>query len=138
MKVLKGIVGTAKYDYIGLNLQVRATTDGATQIWYSSRKSNKMHLNSLVVFQDYETEVYDFQDDKEKFTFTGESEADFVSFSCHNFWCFYKSNLNSEIGTFASCDYNQKLVIGENDYPTLDFRKCSKCEFANPFSYGFA
>jgi hypothetical protein len=65
-----------------------------------------MHLNSLIAFQDYETQAFDFADVKELYSFTGKSNVDYVSFSCYADSCFYKTILDSEIGTFISCNYN--------------------------------
>ena len=38
------------------------------------------------------------------------------------------------VGTFISCDYNEKLTT---DY-SLDSRLCRPCESGAPFSFGFA
>ena len=37
-----------------------------------------MHINSLIITKDDNTELIGYQDDKEKFSYTGISELDYV------------------------------------------------------------
>lgn len=47
-------------------------------MWYSSRLKTSMQINSMIITRDDDTELTGFQDDKEKYSYTGISELDFV------------------------------------------------------------
>ena len=117
---------------------MRENTDSSTQIWYSSRKNSQLHINSLIGFKNYTTEVYLFEDTKDVYSFTGTSNSDYANFACYYYDCFFKSILDSKIGTFKSCNYNQYMDLGSEDYQTLTDRSCNRCQFSTPYSLGFA
>ena len=134
MKSATGVLGKSGYGKIGQKLFVTYNADDTNQVWFSSMSGTTINLNSIVAFQDFETEQWGFNTEWDQFGFQGTSETDTLWFGCYEQDCFYKSNLGSEIGTFKSCDFNQKL---ETNYQ-LDGRKCKDCSFARPFSYGYA
>ena len=92
-------------------------------------------MNSLLLFEDYDTELWKFHDVKDQYAITGTSTSDFIEFDCYETWCFFKSNLGSDIQTFTSCDYNQQYFDGNFE---LAGRRCGRCLPGTPFSYGFA
>ena len=79
-----------------------------------------MQLNSLLAVQDFDTSAWKYSDKKELFVWQGASSADYVNFDCFEEWCFFKSNLKSDLQTLTSCNYNSYLV---ND-STLGGREC--------------
>ena len=74
-------------------------------------------LNSVIAFQELETEKWEFNDQKDLYFFQASpsnSEKDFVRFGCEKNWCFFKSNEQSgDLSTFESCDYNWRMSEGE-------------------------
>ena len=78
--------------------------------------------------------MWTFHDLKDQYAITGTSTSDFIEFDCYESWCFFKSDLGSDIQTFSSCDYNRRYIT---DYE-LAGRRCGRCGPGTPFSYGFA
>lgn len=60
MKTIKGYVGSSNYAFMGKQVSITQQTDGAEMIWYSTRKSSAMSLNAIFVFENFDTEKFEF------------------------------------------------------------------------------
>lgn len=60
MKAIKGFIGSSKYQYMGKKVSITDQTDGATMVWYSTRKSSSMSIHAIIVFENFDTEKYEF------------------------------------------------------------------------------
>ena len=134
MQLAKEFQSESGFEYKGIAVSPRVNAGQSNQIWYATRRSTTMQLNSITAFQDVATLEWDFHDTKDLYSFAGASTSDYVTFDCYKIWCFYKSILASKIETFVSCDFNDKLTQPFD----LVGRKCDQCSLETPFSYGFA
>lgn len=134
MKKVTEIAGTNSYRYVGLEILPTTNADGSSQFWFTSRKSSGyINLHSVVVFEEYESSKWYAEVKWDLFGYSANSNSDYATASAYLGWVFYKSILGSEIGTFLSCQYNQRFTT---DY-SLEGRECKKCYVSKPFSYGY-
>lgn len=134
LKIGKFYIGDANYGYIGKSVALKDNVDNSQQIWYSSRKGSTLTFNSIIFFEDYETEIWKFHQTKDLYYIVGTSNTDTLVFDCYGEWCFFKSYLGSTISTFTSCNYNERYI---SEFE-LAGRTCGRCIIGKPFSYGFA
>ena len=65
LKKKKGIIGGSKGKNVGQSVSVGMNVEGAEQIWYSSRKSTTLYFNTMLAFQDFDTELWKYHDVKD-------------------------------------------------------------------------
>ena len=135
VKLLKGVPGSRGSQFLGENVETGHNAGGSEQFWYSSRNGNYLQFNSMEAFLDQNTKKWEFNTVQDsRYSFIGDSDADYAEFGCFKEWCIYKAKNSPEIGTFQSCNFNERLVT---DF-TLGSRSCMPCEESTPFSYGYA
>ena len=62
---------------LGQHVQASTNADKTDQVWYSSKNSddNMLILNSIIAFQDVDTEKWVFDDKKELYSLAGSQET---------------------------------------------------------------
>ena len=134
MRFFNGVIGKQGNLNVGSSIAVKENIDGANQVWYTSRRSEVLVINTFMAFQNRTTDLWRFQTLEDQFSFVGADTLDSAEIGCFENSCFYKSNFRSSLSTFEACDFGEYL---DNQY-TLEGRFCKKCASETPFSYGLA
>lgn len=127
---------------VGRNLVYRPNTGYSEQFWYTSYKSNKITLNSIVFFKFGGNEHWDNKKDEKLLELNGQDEDDDIILNAINDNFIYKLKSGTDLRTFLSCEYNKWYFTEDDDDggdgPLLDNRNCTRCDARrSPFSYGF-
>lgn len=95
---------------------------------------NYLKLNSVIAFEDVDTEKWEFEVHYETFIAKGSAETDQMAFSCRKNSCYFMTSELGTLNTFDSCPYNSRIVNASS----LKEHKCQPCGNLSPISYGFS
>lgn len=126
---------------VGRKVVYRENTGYSEQFLYTSHKSNKIILNSIVFFKKTGNDYWEQKRDEGLLELTVTSIEEHLTFDNYHDDFIYKLQSGTDLRTFLSCPYNYIYNTEDEDSndggPLLGNRNCTRCLNRVPFSYGF-
>jgi hypothetical protein len=140
------VEGRRGFKKVGRDASFNMNSDYAEQIWYTSQDDSGtlQTFNSILCFHNVKTEEWSFYAREEIFDI--EEDVNMIYTTEYRNVFYMPNKLETSLQTFQSCPVNT-LYTWKEDGPDKDvdyedeedwrLRKCQRCDFSAPFSYGF-
>lgn len=139
--------GDNDHKKVGQMIEYRPNSGYSEQFWYTSTKSDKTTINSILFFKKSSSTGWEYEQDEDLVVIEVESN-DYFDFTHIDESVLFVNG--EKMSTFVACDYNFKYNNDDtrddeddddydemNYWHTLAYRNCTQCPDDMPFSYGF-